>query len=517
VAENPDRWLRSVSPGERPSTTLTSGNKVQFFTDNVALYSQMLIDIGATGAPDSFVYMANWWLDVEIGLGDPSKQPPTLRQTLMAAAKPRRVAVPLQSGTKVQPGAQVCALAWAATVQYFAIKKPVTINAEAVKFINSLDGLWPELADFGTEPGYSQAIYDGRTEAFGSHHQKVMLVGSNGEVVAHVSSTDLNADRIYEFGSRLAAHPPETRGCPLNDVGLRIAGPAAWCVLGTFRERWYAHPDSRVKLRGDTYRQSARTEGEFTVQINRTYGRGYPFPAQETTAADAVLTVISAARKYLYFEDQYLVGNPELRQALLASLSQQRELVVIGVMAPGEIAGDLPQLIQRRKDFWLGLQAAYPERVKIFESLGRDRTPNGPNAYLHAKTTLADDEVAIVGTVNFSARSFFHDSEISATVVHSVQPHAGTQTLAARLRQVRWAQHLNIDEAKTRDLRAAFLEWDRIGPTSRVRRWTPPTVPAGAIFSLGRPLTSLEEDIAWKLVLDPGERVGARISPAAER
>jgi phosphatidylserine/phosphatidylglycerophosphate/cardiolipin synthase-like enzyme len=205
------------------------------------------------------------------------------------------------------------------------------------------------------------------------------------------------------------------------------------------------------------------------------------------------LHVISLAEIYVYFEDQYLVGNDELDYEIRKAMDgSYLKLIAVTTGKPG-----LPQLENRRTLFWKPLMDRYGSRVKVYERLGTDLKPDGPNSYLHAKLTIVDDAAFCVGSVNFSRRSWYHDSESLITVTNGAQPSdANAAPLARALRISRWNEHLGGSRGAAPDPRQALGEWNAVSGAARVRPWRPGPIPK----------MNWADNLAWNTVLDPPER-----------
>lgn len=459
----------------------TSGNGVTLFYDNAKFFDSIRRDLAATRHPNQFVYFAGWWSDLRLPLGDPktTPPPPTLGAVFRELSRGLPAAPPDQSPADPdarQSGPEICCLLWQHKAQVDLSALPgivlpdslfgapilAAINTATVKEINALSS-----ANFG--------ILDKRHALFGSHHQKFTVMLTDEGLVAYVGSSDYNADRLYGAGDRDSPSAPG-KGAPLNDVNIRLTGPAAQDVLKIFTDRWHAHPDGKDRpLIGDTYRtvkSSAGQGGAVDVQMSNTYAKSYPFSEAVRSAADTQLKICRTAVHYVYFEDQYMIGTPELWTALRDKLSSNVEFTVIAVMAPLAVVGDLPWLKERRSDFWLPLFAAYPGRVLLFEMLAPDGTDTGRGAYLHNKMTIADDTVATVGSVNFSRRSHTHDSEIMAVFGG---PAGGDSEIdiALRVRADRWAGHLGVAPGDPPPLADAVAAFRRLPRGALIRPWTP--------------------------------------------
>ncbi|MDD0858070.1 hypothetical protein NHF46_10315 [Arthrobacter alpinus] len=247
----------------------------------------------------------------------------------------------------------------------------------------------------------NRAILDKAHALFGSHHQKFTVMLTDNGLVAYIGSSDYNTDRLYAKGDT-AAPVASGKGAPLNDVSVRLTGPAAVDTLRTFLDRWRAHPESKgLTLTGENYTpvNSASNQGTVQAQLSHTYAKDYPFLGAVRSAADTHENICRTAKNYLYFEDQYMIGTPGLKSILRDKLTSNADIVVVAVMAPLSVVGDLPWLEERRSEFWEPLVTAYPRQVMLFEMLAPDGTDTGPGAYLHNKMTIADDTVVTIGSV----------------------------------------------------------------------------------------------------------------------
>jgi phosphatidylserine/phosphatidylglycerophosphate/cardiolipin synthase-like enzyme len=473
-------------------------NDVTVYSDTRAYFADILKDLAADTEPEHFVYFAGWWTDIDIPLGDPKAQPlpASLRQALtkLAAGTPGKTEPNVTPATapEPKPGPQICCMAWQQKGQIdwsllaslsmvsslltllpdsiFGAYILGSINTACVKFVASL-------------PGNNASILDKRTRMFGSHHQKYTVILNGSGLVAYIGSSDFNADRLYPAGDQSAVHPPTTKGAPLNDVNVRITGPAAYDVLKSFVDRWRAHPEGKdTTLQGATYAPStpAAGGGGVTTQVTHTYGDGYPFKDAVRSAADAQLKLMRAASQYIYFEDQYMIGTAEIGKALDDQLKSQSNLVVIAVMAPLPVVDGMKGLVWRRSDFWWPLYNKYGptenDRVLLFEMLNDNGQDNGPGAYLHNKMTIVDDAVATVGSVNFSNRSATHDSEIMISfggTGGSVPVDAYVDVnIARKVRLMRWSRHLNQSPQQLSALSDAYARWRKL-TSNHVRPWAP--------------------------------------------
>jgi phosphatidylserine/phosphatidylglycerophosphate/cardiolipin synthase-like enzyme len=466
----------------------TTANRVEVYDDNAAFFAAVLTDLRRARGPKHFFYFAGWWTDTYLPLGSPRPiatpplapppRTPLLREILSALSAGLPGLPPPDMSTsrgENQLGPQIAGMVWQHKGQKDLAALPAivlptsifgapilsAINTETVKFINSLRG-------------QNHVILDKEHRFAGSHHQKFVVILNEDGLVGYLGSSDFNPDRLFGAGDQTAHHPTTTKGAPLNDVNVRVVGPAAVDLLRTFIDRWKLHSEGRGRrLLGENYVPISRpTGGGVIAQVSHTYGKGYPFKNAVRTAADTQLKIIRAARQYLYYEDQYLIGTLELAAALSDRLRSNLDLIVVGVMASAAVA-DLPWVRERRSEFWLPLVMTYPGRVILAEMLSTKGSDSGPGAYLHNKATIADDIVATVGSVNFSRRSATHDSEIQIALGGSTTTENGRSPLGREIRIRRWARHLGVSRERLMEIPDGLALWKRLPLTALVRSWTP--------------------------------------------
>ncbi|MDH6247767.1 IPT/TIG domain-containing protein [Mycobacterium sp. OTB74] len=407
-----------------------------------AAFAAMRDDIASTNGENDFVYILSWHCNVDLPLvaGDPTS---TLR-SLLASCASRKVQVRamLWAGDPVPPPPTIVligspvGIAWQYVKDYVKTHSSRTVNAPAVEFINGLAASGNDAA----------AILDDQHLPMGSHHQKVVIVGrgpfsttgAGGKLIAYVGGIEANIDRVPP---PLLAEP----GSPLFDISVRLEGAGALLVLDTFTLRWTPHPANLgAPLRGANLAVPTHT-GPLVVQVTHTYGRGFPFPTAVQTASTALANGIKNARQFFYMEDQYFVGSPKMKTAIGDALSSNPGLVAIVVIAAEDSVIDTPDIGFRRRAFLQPIVASFPNQILVFERLGSGST-TGPTAYVHSKLLIVDDEAAFIGSVNSSRRSWFHDSEIDATIVDSGGAGGTTPGTRGWIRDFRcqlWSAHLN--------------------------------------------------------------------------
>ena len=477
------------------------GTDAKPFIGGETAFASMHADIASTSGPSDFVYILSWHCNVDLPL-DPTSPTPTLRSLLGGcASRGVQVRTMLWAGDPIPPPptivpfvAPAVGIPWKLVKDYADQKTNRTVNVPAVQFINSLIASGNDTA----------AILDDRFLPSGSHHQKVVIVGARGNLIAYVGGIEANIDRIP---------PPVTGepGSPLFDISVRLQDAGAWLVLNTFVQRWSAHPNNfGAPLRGAGLPVPSHS-GPLVVQVTHTYGRGFPFPTPVQTASTALANGIRSARQFFYMEDQYLVGSRKMTTAINNAMSSNKALIGILVIAAEDSVADLPDVAFRRRDFLRPLVTAFPDRFLVFERLGAGGSTTGSRAYVHSKLLIVDDEAAFIGSVNSNRRSWFHDSEIDATIVDKTGRGGTTPGTRGWVRDFRcnlWSQHLNLSSAVLGDFATSLPFWQAVisgspstTPSVRVYNATA-VVPRYAIKGKAVPDDLLQK--AWDTFEDPG-------------
>jgi phosphatidylserine/phosphatidylglycerophosphate/cardiolipin synthase-like enzyme len=466
------------------------GVKATPFVGGDAALAAMQADIASARGEDDFIYLLNWYCDVDLEL-IPGSATTTLRAMLSAAAANVQIRAMFWAGAGppvTAPGTKPVILTYEAILNHFkAIVTNRSVNTRAAQCIWGL-------------PGDAAAILDDRHTALGVHHQKVLVLGVGGNLIAYVGGLDFSPNRLFNI--------PSNPGTPLFDISVRLEGAGAWPALDTFVRRWQAHPaQSGAPLRGASVPIPPPAGGSLAVQVTHTYGKGYPYPAPVQTARTARASAINNTRQLFYMEDQYCVGTPLMGATISAVLSGNQSVTGVIVIAPDAI-DDMPDLPYRRRAFLAPIVAAFPGRFLIFERLGGG-SPTGPTAYVHSKLLIVDDQAAFIGSVNSNRRSWSHDSEVDATIVDMSGPGGivpGTRGWIREFRCTVWSRHFNQPASSLGDPSADLAIWQGINSgtvsgssvrpydvNANVPRWTP----------YGVPIPSSMLDKLWDTLFDP--------------
>lgn len=179
-----------------------------------------------------------------------------------------------------------------------------------------------------------------------------------------------------------------------KDSGIYLRGEAVWSFTVYFLQMWSIITGLQMDF--ISFRPTRYFGGTFPSD-------GYIQPYtdspmdRETVGENVYLNILNQARKYVYIFSPYLIPDGETMKALCLAAGRG---VDVRIVTPG---------IPDKKVVFLVTQSYYGELleagVRIYQY-----TPG----FLHSKSFLCDDEVAVVGSINVDYRSFFFHFECAA-------------------------------------------------------------------------------------------------------
>jgi phosphatidylserine/phosphatidylglycerophosphate/cardiolipin synthase-like enzyme len=450
---NPARWSGILSPLATGRANLRSGNAVRALVDGTETYNAMADDMGRTNGPRDFIYLLGWDNFDDFALGSASN----FRDIYTAAARTRgvEVAAMLWDQPFLNWQAHLNASAIVARINALtngkAIEDDLTTNntlASRARLIAALTAarLNPRLI-----PVIIRLIEPDLARLGGSHHQKVLIVKRGETLVAYCGGIDMNPNRVRAVDANA--------GQPHHDTHCRIVGPSAHDLLSTFLSRWEHHPSSSRfgALRGATTPVPAAVTrpnavdapfgGPVSVLIARTFNPTRtirPNVVTERSIKPLLLAAIAGARRFIYCEDQYLI-DLDTANALAAVIPR---LSHVTILIPGNLITDVPFGKEYRRDFVAQVEARIPaahrSKFRVFQLSTSQSSPTfGDHTYVHSKSWVFDDELAVIGTANCNRRSYTFDSEVDAFIFEDARPEGSTRpTFAQQYRMGLWQHHL---------------------------------------------------------------------------
>ena len=204
-------------------------------------------------------------------------------------------------------------------------------------------------------------------------HRKILVIDGYIGFTGGINLADEYINKKVRFGH-------------WKDTGIMLLGDAVWSLSVTFLQMWQFH-SGRVENYNDF---SPRRSGHEFV----TDGLVQPYadsPTDNEEVGQSVyLNVINNAERYVYITTPYLVIDNQMRGALCLAAKNGIDVRIITPHIPDKW---YVHMVTRSN-----YAALLKSGVKIYEY-----TPG----FIHAKSFVCDDKIAVIGTTNLDFRSLF--------------------------------------------------------------------------------------------------------------
>lgn len=214
-------------------------------------------------------------------------------------------------------------------------------------------------------------------------HRKIMVIDGKIAMTGGINLADEYINRIERFGH-------------WKDCGCMLEGEAVWSFTFMFLQFWNYDEKEDQK---DDYKKFRLPSSTFAdIESD-----GYVQPFADTPTDDenvgeyTHINIINHATNYVYITTPYLVIDQEMRTALILAVKNGVDVRIV-----------VPHIPDKWYVFSLtrhNYQELTKHGVKIYEY-----TPG----FVHAKTFVADDRYAIIGTTNMDYRSYYLHYECGA-------------------------------------------------------------------------------------------------------
>ena len=216
------------------------------------------------------------------------------------------------------------------------------------------------------------------------NHRKLTVIDGRFAYTGGINIADEYANRIERFGH-------------WKDSGVRIEGEGAWGFAKQFIQLWKML--GRPLPNEDDYYRS-RYEMPESPGYCQPFADG-PLNNPDNPVEEIYLQLIASAKKMLYITTPYYAVEESMQKALCIAADAG---VDIRLMVPAKPDKKYAYLVA--ETYWGELLA---HGVKIYKY-----TPG----FLHAKSVLADREVALIGSTNMDYRTFQLHYECGALFYH---------------------------------------------------------------------------------------------------
>ena len=208
-------------------------------------------------------------------------------------------------------------------------------------------------------------------------HRKILVVDGQVGYTGGINLADEYINHIVRFGH-------------WKDGGVRLEGSAVKALTRLFLMNWYINRGEITDF--DRYHfDSQRVEGK---GLYIPYGSG-PKPIYKEQVGKAVYqNIINQAIDYVYITTPYLIIDYDLTEDIKNAAMRGVDVRIVTPFIPDK---KLIQIVTRG-----AYQDLLEAGVRIYEY-----TPG----FIHSKNVISDDELAVVGTINFDYRSLVHHYE----------------------------------------------------------------------------------------------------------
>ncbi|MCL2049890.1 MAG: cardiolipin synthase [Defluviitaleaceae bacterium] len=183
-----------------------------------------------------------------------------------------------------------------------------------------------------------------------------------------------------------------------KDSGIRLKGDAAWSFTLMFIEMWdtFCGQDEVIKEHKVYLNHCSRATDGLIVPYGDTPLDG------ELLGENVYVDILSQAEKYVYIFTPYLIISEKLISALQLAAKRNVDVKIVTPAIP-----DKKLVFRLTRSYYRYLLEA---GVRIYEY-----TPG----FLHSKSVVCDDKIAVVGTINLDYRSLYLHFECAVLLYNS--------------------------------------------------------------------------------------------------
>lgn len=208
-------------------------------------------------------------------------------------------------------------------------------------------------------------------------HRKITVIDGKVGYTGGINLADEYINEIEKYGH-------------WKDIGIRLEGEAVWELTRLFLIDYGINVKKMPEIREDMFPAQNISEKGYIIP----FGDG-PHPLYDRRVGKSVIqNMLNSAVKYVYMTTPYLIIDNDLCQSI-----ENAALRGVDVRITVPHIPDKKLIFGMTRSFYHRLMSA---GVKIYEY--------GPG-FIHAKGYLADDEYAMIGTINLDYRSLVHHFE----------------------------------------------------------------------------------------------------------
>ncbi len=235
-----------------------------------------------------------------------------------------------------------------------------------------------QLKAFGIEASpFSRLRGNADSEFNNRSHRKITVIDGKIGYTGGINIADEYINAIVKHGH-------------WKDTAIRLEGEAVWELTRLFLKDFGINVKKMPSIREDCYPKANITESGYIIP----FGDG-PHPIYERRVGKSVIqNMLNAATEYMYMTTPYLIIDNDLCTSIENAALRGVDVRIITPHIP-----DKKIIFGMTRSFYPRLMDA---GVKIYEY---------EPGFIHAKSYIADDKYAMIGTINLDYRSLVHHFE----------------------------------------------------------------------------------------------------------
>lgn len=235
-----------------------------------------------------------------------------------------------------------------------------------------------QLKAFGIEASpFSRLRGNADSEFNNRSHRKITVIDGKIGYTGGINIADEYINAIVKHGH-------------WKDTAIRLEGEAVWELTRLFLKDFGINVKKMPSIREDCYPKANITESGYIIP----FGDG-PHPIYERRVGKSVIqNMLNAATEYMYMTTPYLIIDNDLCTSIENAALRGVDVRIIVPHIP-----DKKLVFGMTRSFYPRLMSA---GVKIYEY---------EPGFIHAKSYIADDKYAVIGTINLDYRSLVHHFE----------------------------------------------------------------------------------------------------------
>lgn len=245
-----------------------------------------------------------------------------------------------------------------------------TLPGNYAKILKKIYGI--EATPFSRLKGSADSEFNNR------NHRKITVIDGRIGYTGGINIADEYINERVRFGH-------------WKDAGIRLEGEGVWELTRLFLIDYGINVKKKITTEADLYPECEDIKDSGIVIP---FGDG-PKPLYERRVGKSVIqNMLNTAKKYVYITTPYLIIDNDLCTSIENAVLRGVDVRIILPHIP-----DKKIIFLMSRSYYHRLMKA---GVKIYEYT---------EGFVHAKTYIADDEYAMVGTINLDYRSLVHHFE----------------------------------------------------------------------------------------------------------